>query len=148
MIANLVYEELKNKRMAGIDYGMKRIGLAYTDEMHISINPKATIENNAEKWDKIASFFKEERIAAIIVGMPYTKDNTETDWIKNIKLFITDLQDRYKLPVYTQDEYGTSDKAVTYMINSGVKKKKRAEKGSKDKIAACVILAEFLAGER
>ena len=139
-----MYEELKNKRLAGIDYGKRRIGLAYSDELHISSNPYATIENNKEKFDKITAFFQKERIGGIILGMPYTKDGTETDWIKTIQKFSEELKQRYELPVHFQDEFGTSIKATEYMIASGVKKKKRSEKGSKDKIAACIILSEFM----
>ncbi len=139
-----MYDELKNKRLAGIDYGKRRIGLAYSDELHISSNPFGTIENNKERFDKIKDFFEKERIGGIILGMPYTKDGTETEWIKSIKEFSEELKQRFALPVHFQDEFGTSLKATEFMIASGVKKKKRSEKGSKDKIAACIILSEFM----
>ena len=143
-IIKTMIEELKNKRIAGIDYGKKRIGLAYTDELHISINPKITIENNADKWANIEKFFKEERIAAIVVGMPYTKDGTITKWLEDIRSFIAELKDKYNMPVFEQDEFASSEKAVEIMIASGMKKQKRAQKGSKDKLAAGVILNNFI----
>jgi putative Holliday junction resolvase len=139
-----MYEELKYKRLAGIDYGKRRIGLAYSDELHISSNPFGTIENNKDKFNEIKSFFEKERIGGVILGIPYTKDGTETDWIKSIKEFAEELKQRFELPVHFQDEFGTSLKATEYMIATGVKKKKRSEKGSKDKIAACIILSEFM----
>jgi putative Holliday junction resolvase len=136
--------DLANKRIAAIDYGTKRIGLAYTDELHISINPKDTIDNNEKKWDKLERFFQSERIAAVVVGIPYTADGNKTEWIETIENFIAELKEKFNLPVYTQDESSSSDRALNYMIASGVKKKKRGQKGNLDKMAAGVILGDFL----
>jgi len=136
--------DLLNKRLAGIDYGKKRIGLAFCNELQISVNSKYTIENDDKKWDKLSRFVAEERIQAIVVGFPATLDGSKTDFHIEIESFITALKEKFDLPVYIQDEYKTSVYSVDLMISSGYGKKKRSKKGAKDKIAAALILQNFL----
>ncbi len=136
--------ELLNKRIAGIDYGKKRIGLAYCNELQISVNSKLTIDNDSQVWEKLKKFFEEDRIQVVVVGFPNTNDATQTEFHKEIETFIEIVKEKYKLPVYVQDEFKTSVYSVDLMISSGYGKKKRSKKGAKDKIAAALILQSFI----
>jgi putative holliday junction resolvase len=136
--------DLINKRIAGIDYGKKRIGLAYCNELQISVNSKYTINNDDSIWDKLTKFFIEDRIQVVVVGYPSTIDGSQTEFHKEIESFIEIIKEKYKLPVYIQDEYKTSIYSVDLMISSGYGKKKRSKKGAKDKIAAALILQSFI----
>lgn len=136
--------DLINKRLAGIDYGKKRIGLAFCNELQISVNSKYTIDNDAQVWDKLLKFFNEERIQAVVVGYPATIDGSKSEFHTEIESFIEKIKEKYNLPVYIQDEYKTSVYSVDLMISSGYGKKKRSKKGAKDKIAAALILQNFL----
>ncbi|MEI6089174.1 MAG: Holliday junction resolvase RuvX [bacterium] len=136
--------DLINKRLAGIDYGKKRIGLAFCNELQISVNSKYTIDNDSQVWDKLLKFFSEERIQAVVVGFPATLDGSKTEFHTEIESFIEIIKEKYKLPVYIQDEYKTSVYSVDLMISSGYGKKKRSKKGAKDKIAAALILQSFI----
>lgn len=137
-------KDLLNMRIAGIDYGKKRIGLAFCNELQISVNTKYTIDNDDKVWDKLQKFFNEERIQAVVVGYPATIDGSKSEFHTEIESFIEKIKEKYNLPVYIQDEYKTSVYSVDLMISSGYGKKKRSKKGAKDKIAAALILQNFL----
>ena len=58
---------IQGKRIAAIDYGTKRIGIAVCDELHISINPLSTIEaTKPDYFDKIMNILTNERISLVI----------------------------------------------------------------------------------
>ncbi len=137
--------ELKNKRIAAIDYGKRRIGIAVCDILHITVTPKLLIDTKFEdKFTRIAKFVQEESIDALVVGIPERDDDKNKEFIDEIKNFIEKIKEITGLNVYEQDEsYSTID-AVNTMISIGYGKKKRREKGNKDKIAAAIILRNFL----
>lgn len=137
--------DIIGKRLLGIDFGMKRVGLAVADELGITVTPRITLDFESPNfWSNIERFIKAERIAAIVLGVPYRNDNEETSVIQSIREFAEQLKSKTGLEVYDYDESYSSVDASRTMINIGKKKKKRAEKGEKDKIAAALILTGFL----
>jgi putative holliday junction resolvase len=142
---NAEYSHLKGKRIGAIDFGMKRVGFAVCDELHITSNPKKVLDPTKESfWKELTGIIHSERVAAIIVGVPWRLDNKETDVIEKINEFITELKNITGLEIITRDESFTTKRAVETLINIGKKKKKRSEKGMHDKIAAAIILNDFL----
>ncbi len=138
-------EKLKNKRIAAIDYGKRRIGLAVCDMMHITITPKLTIDSSiTDKYEAILKFINEESVDALVVGIPLRDDDKNKEFIDEIRDFIQVIQDKSGLVVYEQDESYSSIEALDTMIDIGYSKKKRRQKGNKDKIAAAIILRHFL----
>jgi putative Holliday junction resolvase len=133
------------KKLAGIDYGQKRLGIAVCDSLHITVTPFAVLDPSDEKfWLKLLRLVSEERIEGFVIGIPYRDDDTNDAFISEIKQFIIDLKSKCTLPVYEMDEYLSTRSAVKTMISIGYSKKKRAKKGNKDKIAAAIILREYL----
>ncbi len=133
------------KKFAGIDYGQKRLGIAVCDALHITVTPLAVLDPSEERfWVKFLRLVLEERIEGFVVGIPYRDDDKNDDFISEIKQFIIDLKSKCNLPVYEIDEYLSTRSAVNTMISIGYSKKKRAEKGNKDKIAAAILLREYL----
>ncbi len=138
-------EAIKGKRIMGVDFGFKRVGLAVADELGITVTPKVTLDfENPNFWDKLLDFIKAERIKACVVGVPYRNDNEKTAVIEAIEIFCNKLKLLSKLDVFVHDESYTSIDAGKTMIEIGKKKKKRSEKGEKDKIAAAIILKDFI----
>jgi putative Holliday junction resolvase len=138
-------EKLKSKRIAAVDYGKRRIGIAICDILHITVMPKLLIDTKREdKFKKIVQFIKDEGVNALVVGIPVRDDNKNKEFIDEIKNFIEELKEISGLNVYEQDESYSTVEAVNTMINIGYGKKKRREKGNKDKIAAAIILRNFL----
>ena len=70
------YQHLKNKRLASIDFGLKRVGLAVCDPMHITVSTRPTLDYTAvDFWQMLLNFFEKEQIEAIVVGAPYNFNN-------------------------------------------------------------------------
>jgi putative pre-16S rRNA nuclease len=140
-----IKDEIAGKRIAGIDYGKKRVGVAVADEMHITASPRKTLIVTEDSfWEDLLDMLEFDRIGAIVVGVPYRLDDKNQKWINEIKEFIKDLTEKSSLPVYEYDESYSSKRAVSTMIEIGKKKKKRAKKGSTDMIAAAIILRDFM----
>ena len=136
-------EKNNNGRVMAIDYGLARTGLAVTDPLKIISYPLTTVKSK-ELLKYLDKYFKKVEVNVIILGYPvsYGSENT-------IKDDIIDLSDKLKTryvdkEIILYDERYTSKIASYYLLNSGVNKKKRAEKGNLDKISASVILESYL----
>lgn len=138
-------ENFKNKRLASIDYGLKRTGIAVCDELHITVSPRIVLDPaENDFWVKLNNFTENEKISAFVVGMPVRHDEKKTELIEKIDNFVFDLKEKCGLPVFTYDESFSTKKAVSVLLEIGAKKKRRATKGTNDLIAAAIILKEFL----
>jgi putative Holliday junction resolvase len=134
---------IHGKRIAAIDYGTKRIGIAVCDELHISINPLSTIEaTKPDYFDKILNILTNERISLVIVGYPHQSLQMESEIQRAINSFVIDLKEKELFTVITFDESYSTEEAYNYMSLNN--KKKKHIKKSKDKVAAAVILKNFL----
>ena len=141
-----IKELISGKKIAAIDYGKKRIGIAVTDIFHISLNPLKTIENNPENIiSDLVKIVKENSIEIIVLGFPLWQIETESSIQTEIKEILSKLKEKLNLPVLLFDESFSSAAGVANMVQSGVKKSKRATKGNIDRFAALNILKNFLA---
>ena len=141
----LKINELKGHRIGALDYGRKRTGFAVCDEFHITVNPKEVFDISEDNfWDKLLICFHRERIDAVVVGLPLREDNNNKEFIDEINDFIEILKQKSGLCVFTTDESFSSKSAIRTMIDIGYGKKKRAKKENTDKIAASIILRDFL----
>ncbi|MBI2793204.1 MAG: Holliday junction resolvase RuvX [Ignavibacteria bacterium] len=135
---------LLGKRIAAIDYGEARIGVAVCDERHIVVSTRPVITNDEKVWEALASRMDTDRIDVVLVGVPRRLDDSSSDIIKHIEQFILELRRRIFLPVFEVDESFSTMKARELMLSVGVKKKRRSAKGTKDAMAAAVILSDVL----
>ena len=86
-----------------------------------------------------------EPCAGLVVGMPGLILGTTTDSTAPIRAFVDQLRKAHPdLPVELVDEDDTSREASLAMVQSGMRKSKRREKGQLDQIAATLILQRFL----
>jgi putative holliday junction resolvase len=131
-------------RILAIDYGLKRTGIAVTDPLQIIATGLCTVET-----PKMVKFLKEylakEEVERIIIGMPLNFDDSETHGTALVKKFIETLHKQFPgMPVTEVDERFTSKLASQAMVEMGMKKKQRQEKGRIDEIAATIMLQEYL----
>jgi putative Holliday junction resolvase len=131
-------------RLLGIDYGTKRIGLAVTDPLRLIASPLKTIKTG--EFDAFVSeYLKTESIDAFIIGYPVQMNNKQSESVKYIKPFIRRLEKQFpSIPVHLVDERFTSKMALRSIIDGGVKKNDRKDKGLIDKTSAAIILRSFL----
>ncbi|MFC2130982.1 RuvX/YqgF family protein [Bacteroidota bacterium] len=95
-------------------------------------------------WDELINIINKENVRAVVVGIPYRHDDKTTELIEEIEGFIDKLKEKSRLDIYTYDEAFSTHRAVDTMLQIGKKKRQRARKGSKDLIAAAIILRDFL----
>ena len=131
-------------RIIAIDYGGKRTGIAVTDPLKI-IATGLTAIASTELIPFLKKYFIEETVELIIVGMPKNWDETETHGTPLAKKAIGAIQKAFPhIPVKEVDERYTSKMAKDAMLEMGLKKKARRDKGLVDEIAATIILQEYL----
>jgi len=135
---------IEKKRILGIDFGAKRVGIAITDPLRMFGYPLITILNDNNFWKNLGKLFVEYSIETIVLGYPLKESgarSTSTDLIEEFKV---ELEKRVKIPIVLVDERYSSSIAKQQIIESVSSKKKRRDKGLIDKNAAAVILKEYL----
>ena len=131
-------------RIIGIDWGLKRIGLAVTDPLQIFASPLTTV-STPEFDNFIRDYIKTEDVDAFVIGYPVQMNNKPSESVIYINPFIKKLKKEYpEIHIYLADERFTSQMALRTMIEGGVKKKDRQDKSMVDKISASIILQSFL----
>ena len=132
----------------GIDFGLKRIGLALTDPLLTFSYPYKTISNDNSLWDNLKSVIEENNVNKIILGFPKKSSRPDKDITKNVLEFKDKLNIKFNMEVILWDESYTSEMAKQIVIKSVVKKSKRRDKGLIDQNSAAIILQEYLDEER
>ena len=131
-------------RILAIDYGLKRTGLAVTDPLRIIATGLTTIESR-ELMSYLQAYFKKEAVDLILIGWPTNWDDTPTDATPLVEKCIAKLNKSFPhLPVEKVDERFTSKMAQSAMLEMGLKKKDRQDKSLVDRIAATIMLQEYL----
>ena len=131
-------------RYIGIDYGRKRTGIAASDPLGIFASALDTIDST-KLIDYLKNYASKERILAFVVGYPVNMDGKPSEAQADVNLFLKQLDKAFPgVPVHLEDERFTSVLAQRVMIDGGMKKSERREKGSVDRISAALILQSYL----
>jgi putative Holliday junction resolvase len=137
-------EGLATGRLAGIDYGTVRIGIAITDPEQRIASPLLNYTRRGERAD--AEFFRklvtEERIAGFVVGLPIHLDGRESEKSAEARRFGQWLGETTGLPTVFFDERFTSVEAEHALLDAEMTKKQR--KARLDKLAAQILLMAYL----
>ncbi|APD06290.1 putative pre-16S rRNA nuclease [Flavobacteriaceae bacterium UJ101] len=132
----------------GIDFGMKRTGIAVTDELQIIASGLTTVETQ-DIFSFLDKYFKEEEVETVVVGLPKRMNNDDSLVEEHIQQFINRFKNSFPLiHLERQDERFTSKLAVKTMIDSGLNKKKRQNKALIDEISATIILQSYMERRR
>ena len=130
-------------RFLGIDYGARRIGLSYGDELGVATPLPALIEADpAKRWTALVAVVTQRRITDLVIGYPLNMDDTAGFKAKEVDAFAVRLRDEVKLPVHLVDERLTS-----YEAESTIAKSRRRDvraSGIIDSRAATIILQDYL----
>ena len=131
-------------RILCFDYGLKRVGVAVTDELKIISSPQDTFPTS-NVFNLVSEYLSKNTIDIFVVGLPYDLKGRETDATKKTLDFIKSLKNKFpSIPVDTYDERYTSKIAKDSIIEMGKNKKFRQEKSNVDKISASIILQSYL----
>lgn len=131
-------------RILAIDYGQKRTGIAVTDELQIIASGLTTIASETA-IDFLRDYFAKEKVAKVIIGEPRQMDNSPSESTAVIEAFVAKFKAAFPdMPVVRVDERFTSKLAFKAMLDSGLKKKQRQDKGLIDEISATIMLQDYL----
>ncbi len=128
-------------RLIGIDLGEKRTGLAISDQTALIACPLKTIKTES-LIEELKEIVEREKIMDIVIGMPKNMNNTVGESGKKVLQLKEKLKEELKINIHLEDERRTTIVAGEYMIETNVKKRKKKERV--DKIAAALILQNYL----
>lgn len=135
-------------RIAGIDYGTKRIGVAITDASQTIASPLDNYDRCGPDGD--TRYFKrlveDEQITRFVVGLPIHLSGDESEKSREARQFAKWLQEVTSLPVDLYDERFTTAHAESALLDAGLTNKKRKKR--RDMLAAQIILASYLESQR
>lgn len=129
-------------RWIALDFGHARTGIAVTDDAALIASPLETVASEG-LWARLLELVAERPCAGLVLGDPgYLTDSTSG---------IADLESKIRkqwpgLPLHRVDESFTSREARASLVEGGMPKSKRQQKGAMDKVAAALILQRFLEG--
>ncbi len=131
-------------RILGIDYGKKRTGISVTDPLQIIVSGLCSVDTK-ELLEYLKAYCEKEEVEKIVFGLPEHADGTPTDLKKDIDTFVTKFEKLHSnIAIDFQDEAYSTEEAKRYMLEAGLKKKKRRDKNIINKMSAVVILQRFL----
>ncbi len=90
----------------GFDFGNKKIGTAVGQTTTATASPLQTIRsiNQNPDWQIISKLIREWQPAGLVVGISKQADGTDNPVTPRMLKFCRQLEGRYQLPVYQQDE--------------------------------------------
>jgi putative Holliday junction resolvase len=131
-------------RILAIDYGIKRTGIAVTDDFQIIASGLTTIPSETA-IAFLKEYFLKENIAKVLIGEPKQMNGQPSESTEIIEKFVSKFKEEFpEMKLERSDERFTSKMAFQTMIDSGLKKKQRQNKGLVDEIAATIMLQDYL----
>ncbi|MFE0560137.1 MULTISPECIES: Holliday junction resolvase RuvX [Paenibacillus] len=136
------------KKIMGLDYGDRRIGVAISDVFGWTAQGVEVIERRRDEGelDRIAALVKDNEVGEIVVGLPKNMNGTIGPRGEICMEFASTLRESLSLPVHLWDERLSTVSAERTLLEADVSRKKR--KQVVDKMAASLILQNYLDSKR
>lgn len=141
-------------KILGLDYGHKRIGLAFADELGVAFPIPAAVENSVEaRLNHITLEIERRKPDMLLIGYPYNMDGTASQKMKEVDAFIEILKSRFSLPVDTSDERLSSFQAEADLEAFAPKKSRKKtiaarqkyrRSGDIDSRAIAIVLQDYI----
>jgi len=132
-------------RLLGVDYGKKRIGIAFSTSDFVSPLEVLTAKGVDEAIARICFLTASEQAEAVVVGDPLNQSGEPTMESLEIKGFCRRLAPFLRVPIKFQDEAFSSREALKTAVEAGVSQESRK---ALDNLAACEILRRYIEENR
>jgi putative Holliday junction resolvase len=126
-----------------IDYGKKRVGVAVTDTLQLIATRLDTVEADLI-WKFLDDYFAKEEVDLVLVGYPVQLNNQPSEALRFINPFVQNFRKKYEKEIRLVDERFSSRMAFQTMIDAGLRKGQRQNKGTIDGVSATILLQSFL----
>jgi putative Holliday junction resolvase len=135
-------------RVAAIDLGKARVGLAVTDELGLMAHTRPFLDGRSRKalLASLAALAREERIARFLVGLPLEMSGAEGPAARRALAFAEELAAAAAVPVEMVDERLSTVEASRRLHDGGVNA--RAQRGRIDGAAAAILLQGWIDAHR
>lgn len=142
---------MKKTRIIGIDFGMARIGMAYSDESKLIATSMTTLKAEKKSEQTVAKLVEAltqheiefgYQVESIVVGYPLLMSGRKGLLADEVTHFVTLLKEAVTVPVTTWDERLSSVQADRFLREGNLSRKKRSQKV--DSVAAVIILQNYL----
>lgn len=131
-------------RILAIDYGRKRTGLAVTDPLRIIATGLTTVPTHT-LLTYLEAYFQREAVTQVVLGLPKQNNGTPSENAKYVEAFAQKFVQKFPhIPLSYYDERYTSVLAQRAILESGLKRKDRQNKGLVDEVSATIILQSYL----
>ncbi|MEQ9262790.1 MAG: Holliday junction resolvase RuvX [Owenweeksia sp.] len=131
-------------KLIALDIGGKRTGIAETDFLQMVASPRETVTTDI-LIEHLKTMAGEESFEAIVVGEPKNLDGGDSDNSKRVREWVKKLKRVFpNVSIELEDERFSSKMAMGFMVEGGMKKKQRRQKGEVDKMSAAIILQSYL----
>jgi len=134
-------------RILAIDYGKKRTGLAVTDPLQLIPGGLTTVPSH-EALKYVLDYCEKEQVERVIVGYPTQMNNEPSASMQYIEPFYRALSQQLSIPIDYVDERFTSVLAHRAMLDGGLKKKARQNKGLVDELSAVILLQSYMQSKK
>lgn len=141
----------EKKRILAIDYGQKRIGIAYSDERHViamtypTMLTEKKIEKTVKKLTNLIHQLEQDlkfTLECIVVGKPLLMSGKNSLMTDEVLYFIDLLLKEFSCPILAWDERLSSVQAERTLMEAEMTRKKRSK--HVDQVAAVIILQSYL----
>jgi putative Holliday junction resolvase len=135
-------------RVLGLDVGDRRIGIAISDDLRLTAQGLSLLERQSRGTDLaiLQEIIAAYHVDRIVVGMPRNMDGSYGLQAQKTEQFIQVLEQTCQLPCIRWDERLTTLQAERLLIAAKQNRQKR--KAVRDKIAAQLILQNYLDNQR
>jgi len=131
-------------RVLALDIGLKRTGIAVTDDFQLIASGLTTIET-PQLISFLQKYLAQEKVVAFVIGEPKQLDGSPSESDAIVRAVASSIQTHFPdVPQRWIDERFTSKMASQSMLAGGMKKKQRQNKGTVDEIAATILLQDYL----
>lgn len=135
------------KKVIGLDFGTKTVGVALSDGLGLTAQPVETITRKSpnqlrKTLARIEALIKENGVEKIVLGNPKNMNNTEGVRVEETLDFKEKLERRTGLPVVLWDERLTTMESERILMAGGVRRENRKE--VIDQLAAAIILQSYM----
>jgi putative Holliday junction resolvase len=134
----------ENRRMIGIDYGSKRIGVAMSDPLNIIAQGLCVVPNTDKALSTIMEIVRKHNACTIVIGIPFNLKGDRGNLALEAETFAHGLEENLSIPVIRQDERFTSTIAHRTLRSMNTGKKERRNKERIDLMAASLILQSYM----
>ena len=135
-------------RVVGLDPGSRRIGVALSDELGLTAQPRTTVSRGSdeETLDRLVEALDGDQPDVVVIGLPLRLDGSEGGAARKARELAKIVDVRFGVPVELWDERLTTVEAERVLRAAGMRGRGRT--GLVDRVAAAIMLQSYLDAHR